>query len=499
MCCNKAVALFACTACFLLRLSFSLLYSHSHSVHLHHHNPKLSVYRNMAVEAGAVAADAKVDPATATAAAAATAAAVSPAGISDDDANDDEAVAVSGDGQAKPKKSRKRKSKKGKKHTQTSPPSILVSQLFPNSSYPAGEEVEYTGENLYRTTDEEKRYLDKNNAEFLSDYRQAAETHRQVRQWAQKSIRPGQSLIEIAEGIEDSVRRLLGHDGLTEGDSIKGGMGFPTGLNIDHIAAHVSPNAGNKTILQQNNVLKVDIGVHVNGRIVDSAFTMAFDPMYDNLLAAVKDATNTGVREAGIDVRLGELGGLIQETMESYECEINGTVHPIKPIKHLAGHTIHPYSIHGSKSVPIVKTSDTTKMEEGDVFAIETFGTTGNGYVRDVGEVSHYALRSDAPKVDLPLISAKSLLKTIQKNFSTIPFCRRYLDRIGQDRYLLGVSFSFVLTTSSIADTCLAQQACASWHSRELPAFGRREGLLLFAVRTHHSSTPEREGSDQSR
>jgi methionyl aminopeptidase len=49
-------------------------------------------------------------------------------------------------------------------------------------------------------------------------------------------------------------------------------------------------------VLQQGDVMKVDFGVHINGRIVDSAFTMAFDPVYDNLLAAVKDATNTGVR-----------------------------------------------------------------------------------------------------------------------------------------------------------------------------------------------------------
>jgi methionyl aminopeptidase len=338
------------------------------------------------------------------------------------------------------KKPKKKKKKKNKAPTvQTEPPSVLISQLFPNNNYPKGEEVEYMDGNRYRTTDEEKRHLDNINSDFLSDYRQAAETHRQVRQWAQKNIKPGQTLTEIADGIEDSVRRLVGHDGLSEGDAIAAGMGFPTGLNLDEIAAHFSPNAGNKAVLQQNNVMKVDIGVHVNGRIVDSAFTMAFDPMYDNLLAAVKDATNTGVREAGIDVRLGELGGLIQKAMESYECEINGATYPIKPIRSLTGHTILHYSIHGTKSVPSVKTNDTTKMEEGDVFAIETFGSTGNGRVYDQGEVSHYALRSDAPMVDLRLSSAKSLLNTIKKNFSTLPFCRRYLDRLGQEKYLLGV------------------------------------------------------------
>ncbi|KAG8158583.1 hypothetical protein KVR01_011705 [Diaporthe batatas] len=358
-------------------------------------------------------------------------------GESDDDAGEELAEATA----PKKKKSKKKKPKKKKTPiAQTDPPSVLISQLFPNNSYPKGEEVEYNDDNRYRTTSEEKRHLDHLNSDFLTDYRQAAETHRQVRQWAQRSIKPGQPLLEVANGIEDATRRLVGHDGLTQGDALLAGMGFPTGLNVDNVVAHYSPNAGCKTVLQQDNVLKVDIGVHVNGRIVDSAFTMSFDPMYDNLLEAVKDATNTGVREAGIDVRLGELGGYIQETMESYECEINGVTYPIKPVRNLCGHTILPYSIHGTKSVPLVKTNDVTKMEEGDVFAIETFGSTGTGRWVDQGEVSHYALRRDTPHVDLRLSSAKSLLKVIKQNFGTIPFCRRYLDRIGHDKYLLGLN-----------------------------------------------------------
>ena len=49
-------------------------------------------------------------------------------------------------------------------------------------------------------------------------------------------------------------------------------------------------------VLQKGDVLKVDFGVHVKGKIVDSAFTMTWEPTYDKLLEAVKDATNTGVR-----------------------------------------------------------------------------------------------------------------------------------------------------------------------------------------------------------
>lgn len=306
---------------------------------------------------------------------------------SDDDNEADEAAPEAGEGAAKKKKKRKPRKKKkagasGPK-TQTSPPRVPVHELFPNDSYPEGEICEYVNENAYRTTSEEKRHLDRINNDFLTDYRRGAEVHRQVRQWAQKWIKPGMGLTEIAEGIEDSVRALTGHPGLEEGDAYKAGMGFPTGLSINHCAAHYTPNAGNKMVLNYEDVMKVDFGVHINGRIVDSAFTLTFDPVYDNLIEACKAATNAGVKEAGIDVRMSDIGAAIQEVMESYEVEIKGETLPVKCIRNLNGHSIGHYTIHGGKTVPIVKGGDQTKMEEGETFAIETFGSTGKGYVRD--------------------------------------------------------------------------------------------------------------------
>lgn len=359
---------------------------------------------------------------------------------SDEDKEDDPTTTAGAGGGAKKKKKKKPKKKKAAAKVQTDPPRVKVSDLFPAGNYPPGEEVEYKNEQAYRTTNEEKRHLDRMNTEFLSDYRQGAEVHRQVRAWAQKHIKPGMSLTEIAEGIEDGTRHLTGHLGLEEGDNIKGGIGFPTGLSLNHCAAHFTPNKGDKKILGEQDVMKVDFGVHLNGRIVDSAFTLAFDPRYDNLLAAVKDATNTGVREAGIDVRVCDIGAAIQEAMESYEIELDGKIIPVKSIRNLNGHDIIPYSIHGGKSVPIVKGGDQTKMEEGEIFAIETFGSTGRGYVVDDMETSHYALRADAPNVALRVSSARSLLNVIKKNFGTLPFCRRYLDRLGQEKYLLGLN-----------------------------------------------------------
>ena len=71
--------------------------------------------------------------------------------------------------------------------------------------------------------------------------RRAAEVHRQVRQRARKFIRPGLSMTEIAEYIEDGTRSLVEENGFDAG------VGFPTGLSLNNCAAHYTPNAGDTT------------------------------------------------------------------------------------------------------------------------------------------------------------------------------------------------------------------------------------------------------------
>lgn len=122
-------------------------------------------------------------------------------------------------------------------------------------------------------------------------------------------------------------------------------------------------------------------------------------------------------------MRVGDLGGIIQEVMESYEVEVGGKTLPgkslipfyqphsnlsshcvvalsaVKAIKNLTGHNIGRYEIHGGKSVPIVKSNDQTKMEEGEYFAIETFGSTGRGHVVESVSFFSFSLVFDEPFV----------------------------------------------------------------------------------------------------
>ncbi|GKT67956.1 methionine aminopeptidase [Colletotrichum tofieldiae] len=309
----------------------------------------------------------------------------------DDDDNDNDVgsrpLTSAGDGpKKKKKKPKKKKNKSAAAKQQSSPPRVPLSDLFPSGEYPAGEYLAYN-----------------------------------------------------------------------KGPPSNSGMGFPTGLCLNNETAHYTPNPGQKdVVLQYGDVMKVDYGVQVNGWIVDSAFTMSFDPTYDNLLAAARDATNSGIKAAGIDVRICDVSAEIQEAMESYEVEIRGKTYPVRAVRNICAHDIKRYRIHGGKSIPFIRNNDQTKMEEGEIFAIETFGTTGRGKLYDdVSAVLHsrltlwtdlagvygYGLQHDAPaQVRLPFASANRLYKTIKEQFGSIVFCRRYLDRLGLDRYLAGLN-----------------------------------------------------------
>mmetsp|Transcript_9075 Transcript_9075/g.23731 ORF Transcript_9075/g.23731 Transcript_9075/m.23731 type:complete len:523 (-) Transcript_9075:266-1834(-) len=310
---------------------------------------------------------------------------------------------------------------------------VPVLEQFPSGAVPHGMEVEYEGQHAARTTNAEKRELERLHNISYDEIRLAAECHRQVRKHMQSVIKPGILMTDMCEQLENLNRTLVQENGL------KAGIAFPTGCSINHVAAHWTPNSGDKTVLQYGDVCKIDFGTHVNGRIIDSAWTVHFDPQFDALAEAVRESTRAGVAAAGIDARLCDIGAACQEVMESYEVEINGKTYPVKSIRNLNGHSIGPYQIHAGKSVPIVKGGEATRMEEGEVFAIETFGSTGKGYVKEDLECSHYMKNFDVGHIPLRLPKAKQLLSFINKNFDTLAFCRRWIDRAGEEKYLLAL------------------------------------------------------------
>ncbi|XP_045493389.1 methionine aminopeptidase 2 isoform X2 [Colias croceus] len=345
-----------------------------------------------------------------------------------------------GDGEEKKKKKKNKNKNKNATKAQTNPPTIPIAELFPDGNFPEGQIMEHgPAEGIDERTakdrfsSEEKRALDRMHQDIYQEIRHAAEAHRQTRQYMRDWIKPGMTMTQICEELESTARRLIGEDGL------KAGLAFPTGCSRNHCAAHYTPNTGDNTVLEYDDVVKIDFGTHINGRIIDCAFTLHFNPRYDPLVKGVQEATEAGIKASGIDVRLCDVGAAVQEVMESHEVELDGTVYQVKPIRNLNGHSIGPYRIHAGKTVPIVKGGETTRMEENEFYAIETFGSTGRGQVHDDMDCSHYMKNFDQQFVPLRLQSSKQLLNLINKNFGTLAFCKRWLERAGASRYAMAL------------------------------------------------------------
>ena len=319
-------------------------------------------------------------------------------------------------------------------------PTETLSTMYKDQPcFPEGERMEYTQEwNLPRTTNAELREKERNLLN-IEDYRKAAQVHMRVRQWVQQWFKPGMSDLFVCENIERKVREMCEVEGV---NTTKAGMAFPCGVSLNNCAAHYTPNPGDSLYFYKpDDVVKVDFGVHVNGHLIDSAFTMTWDPAMQPILDCAKDATNTGIKTMGIDVRLCDIGDAIEEVMRSYEIDIKGKTYQMQPVRNLSGHMVDAYMVHAGKSIPICKGGPQTKMEEGEVYALETFATSGKGRVEDSGPASHYMVDPNAFDYPIRDSNAKKLLHALNNNFSTLAFCRRYIDKMNYPKWQLPFKF----------------------------------------------------------
>jgi methionyl aminopeptidase len=281
--------------------------------------------------------------------------------------------------------------------------------------------------------------------------RLAAEIHKQVRRDLrdQNIICSGAKMIDIAEFIEKSTRchtaELIEKTPIVK--TINGGIGFPVGLSVNSCAAHYHPHSSDQTILSNSDILKVDFGTEINGWIVDSAFTqygfcgadevLAIDETYENLTACMRDATNTGIKNIGIDAPIVDWSKSIEEVMRAYD---------IHPITNLGGHNILHEIIHGDKFLPACVSSvrDANERFCAGVYAIETFGSTDANYdtnceARECGDSTifrlnpgfmKYSAASLSKQFHSPIFNIKSvqnLFSLIKTQFKTLPFAERYL------------------------------------------------------------------------
>ena len=261
----------------------------------------------------------------------------------------------------------------------------------------------------------------------IYDMRKSAEVHRQTRKEIQKYIKPGMKIIDICSKIENIIKKKLPNK--------NEGIGFPVGININNIAAHDSAIVNDERIIQKNDIIKLDYGTHINGNIIDSAFTIAFDNHYDNLINATKEATNEGIKMANIDTLISEISDCIEEVIGSYEQEINNRTYTVNSVSNLGGHNILPYEIHGGKLILGKRSSlldNSIRMCENECYAIETFATTGNGtlFMDPNIETTHFMINKKKQKQNtrFKFKQTHKVYSHIKNTYDTMPFCSRWLN-----------------------------------------------------------------------
>jgi len=239
-------------------------------------------------------------------------------------------------------------------------------------------------------------------SEQYRKHREAGEILRTVREEAIERIEPGVSHLEVAEHVEGRIRELGGKPA------------FPMNISIDEEAAHATPGIDDEATFGEA-MINIDIGVHVDGWLADSAVTVDFsgnDDLVEASAAALEAAIETV--EPGVDT--GLLGDVIGRTIEGYG---------YSPVVNLTGHGLGHWEQHTAPTIPNRRVSQGVELGVGDVVAIEPFATDGRGKVTEGSDEEIFGLDNEQSVRDR---TARQALDQITDEFRTLPFATRWLD-----------------------------------------------------------------------
>ena len=239
--------------------------------------------------------------------------------------------------------------------------------------------------------------------EELESYRAAGEALRTVLDEAAELVEPGVTHLEVAEYAEERV------------DELADGTAFPVNISVDDEASHATPGRDDDRTFGEE-VVCLDVGVHVDGYIADAATTVDLRGEPD-LVAAAEDALAAALDEVAAGVDTGDVGAAIEETIVDAG---------YTPVLNLSGHGVERYDAHTGPSVPNRAVERGATLQAGDVVAVEPFATTGRGKVGEGSRTEIYSLEHERSVRDR---TARSVLEQVTEQYRTLPFAARWFDQ----------------------------------------------------------------------
>ena len=311
-------------------------------------------------------------------------------------------------------------------------------------------------------------YNDKiNTDDVINNLKIAADIHYKVRTDCQQYLKSGKKYYDIVKLYENEIRKY---------STDKIDIAFPIGFSVNNICAHDSSYKGDNRILNKGDIVKIDFGVHSNGYIIDSAYTHVVDTDFNNLnnktknlITSTIEATNIAIKNSGVDARLYELSELIEETISSYD--------GIKPIYAIGGHNILQNKIHGGKLIlgKPHPSQEGIMMVENEIFAIETFASTGTGDLKMLPNITHYMQKNNDTK-------SINLLKNIKcgdylKKRNMLPFNMDWIDNLLKRELDLLTKLNIVEAYPALAD--IKDNALTSQHEHTI--FIKDSGIIKLS------------------
>jgi methionyl aminopeptidase len=247
----------------------------------------------------------------------------------------------------------------------------------------------------------------------IGEFEEAGKIGARVREESKALINIGEGVLDIAETIEGMIRE--------EGAE----PAFPTNVSINEIAAHYTPESGDEATIGEKDLVKIDLGVELNGAISDTAYTIDWGGTNGKLVEAAEAGLEAAIGMMKAGVSIGEIGGKVEETIRGYG---------YKPIANLTGHRISTGILHTGIDVPSIKTDDPYQLQAGEIYAIEPFATDGKGFVSDSDQVEIFSLYMPGK---LRLRESRKLLNHIISNYGLLPFAERWLRQEFRSKLLL--------------------------------------------------------------
>jgi methionyl aminopeptidase len=219
-------------------------------------------------------------------------------------------------------------------------------------------------------------------------------------------VKPGAKLLEIAKYIESRI-----HD-------LGGKPAFPVNISINSVAAHYTPIPSDESIIPSGAVVKIDVGVHVDGYIADTATTISLDDSYRLLCKATKSALEKALEAIGPGIRFSEIGNIVEQIIKSYG---------FSPIYNLSGHSLDRYIIHAGEVIPNHRDRLILgSFKSGKAYAIEPFATNGRGYVKEGNDITIFALKPNPKKLSKLSHEVREIFERIYEDRKTLPFTLRW-------------------------------------------------------------------------